>query len=191
MARRSEPGRRSVILAAARDLFNRQGYSRTSMRQIAEQAGVAHGTIYLYFDTKLAMADALVEGYISSASVILEKSLSGSLGPEQIRTCVHKILLHASKNSDIVRLLDIRVHLGLENIRQPDADKKLQKMLGAVIAEGIKRGRFREYDTFAAAALVSGMIEWITRISFMWLKCDISVFEETAIQMLEHALIKS
>jgi AcrR family transcriptional regulator len=161
------------------------------MRQIAEQAGVAHGTIYLYFGTKLAVADALIDSYISDISVILEKSLSGSLGPEQIRTCVHKILLHASKNSDIVRLLDIRVHLGLENIRQPDADKKLQKMLSAVIAEGIKRGRFREYDTFAAAALVSGLVEWITRYSLMWLKCDTSLFEETAIQMLEHALIKS
>ncbi|MDD5397689.1 MAG: TetR/AcrR family transcriptional regulator [Dehalococcoidia bacterium] len=191
MARRAAPGRRRVILAVARDLFNRQGYSRTSMRQIAEQAGVAHGTIYLYFGTKLAVADALIDSYISDISVILEKSLSGSLGPEQIRTCVHKILLHASKNSDIVRLLDIRVHLGLENIRQPDADKKLQKMLSAVIAEGIKRGRFREYDTFAAAALVSGLVEWITRYSLMWLKCDTSLFEETAIQMLEHALIKS
>jgi len=191
MARRSTPRRRSVILAAARDLFNRQGYSRTSVRQIAAQSGIAQGTIYLYFDSKLAMADALVEDYISGASVILEKSLSGSLGPEQIRTCVHQILLHASKNPDIVRLLDIRVHLGLENIRQPEADKKLQKMLSAVIAEGIKRGRFREYDTFAAAALISGLVEWITRYSLMWLKCDTSLFEETAIQMLEHALIKS
>jgi AcrR family transcriptional regulator len=191
MDRQAVPGRQRQILAAARDLFNRQGYARTNMAQIAAQSGVAQGTIYLYFDSKLAMADALVEDYIGNASVILEKSLSGSLGPDQIRTCVHQILLHASKNSDIVRLLDIRVHLGLENIRQPEADKKLQKMLSAVIAEGIKRGRFREYDPFAAAALVSGLVEWITRYSLMWLKCDISLFEETAIQMLEHALIKS
>jgi len=161
------------------------------MAQIAVQSGIAPGTIYLYFDSKLAMADALVEDYIDGASVILEKSLSGSLGPDQIRTCVHKVLLHASKNSDIVRLLDIRVHLGLENIQQPEADKKLQKMLSAVIAEGIKRGRIREYDPFAAAALVSGLVEWITRYSLMWLKCDTSLFEETAIQMLEHALIKT
>lgn len=118
------------------------------------------------------------------------KFLSGSLGPGQIRTCVHNILLYASKNSDIIRLLDIRANLGLENVR-PYADKKVQRVLRAAITEGIRRGRIREYDSLAAAELVSGLVEWITRISFIWLKCDTSRFEETAIQMLEHALIKS
>ena len=190
MARRAVTGRRSEILAVARDLFSRQGYARTSMAQIAAQAGVAHGTVYIYFDSKLAVADALVENYISSISAILEKSLSGSLGPEQIRSCVHNVLQYASKNSDIVRLLDIRANLGMENMR-PYADKKVQRILRAAIATGIKRGRIREYDTLAAAELVGGLVEWITRICFMWLKCDTSRFEKTAIQMLEHALIKS
>jgi len=160
------------------------------MAQISTQAGVAHGTVYLYFDSKLSISDALVENYISGISDILVKSLSGPLGPEQIRISVHNILLYASKNSDLVRLLDIRANLGLENIR-PHADKKLQRILRAAITEGIRRGRIREYDSLAAAELVSGLIEWITRICFIWLKCDTSRFEKTAIQMLEHALIKS
>jgi len=190
MARIAEPGRRAAILAVARDLFSRQGYARTSMAQISTQSGVAHGTVYLYFDSKLSVADALVESYISGISDILSKSLSGSLGPEQIKICVHNILLYASKNSDIIRLLDIRANLGLDNVR-PHADKKVQRILRAAITEGIRRGRIREYDSLAAAELVSGLIEWITRICFIWLKCDTSRFEKTAIQMLEHALIKS
>jgi|GEM_PF-456279 len=190
MARRPVPGRQSEIIAVARDLFSRQGYARTTMTQIAAQSGVAHGTVYLYFDSKLAVADALVEGYISGISEILQQSLSGSLGPQQIRACVHNILVYASKNSDIVRLLDIRATLGTEHVR-PFADKKLQRVLRAAIATGIKRGRIREYDTLAAAELISGLVEWITRICFIYLKCDTSRFEETAIQMLEHALIKS
>jgi len=43
---------RSQILAAAYTLFNRQGYHATSMRQIAETAGVALGGIYNHFDNK-------------------------------------------------------------------------------------------------------------------------------------------
>ena len=190
MARRAEPGRRTAILAVARDLFSRQGYARTSMAQISAQAGVAHGTVYLYFDSKLSIADALVESYASGITDILSKSLSGSLGPEQIRTSVHNVLLYASENSDIVRLLDIRTNLGLENAR-PKAEKRMQRLLRAAITEGIRRGRIREYDSLAAAELISGLVEWITRVCFIWLKCDTSRFEKTAIQMLEHALIKS
>jgi len=190
MTRRPAPGRQSEILAVAHDLFSRQGYARTSMAQIAAQSGVAHGTVYLYFDSKLSIADALVENYASGITDILAKSLSGSLGPEQIRICVHNVLVYASKNSDIVRLLDIRTNLGLENVR-PHAEKRMQRLLRATIREGIRRGRLREYDTLAAAELVSGLVEWITRVCFIWLKCDTSRFEETAIQMLEHALIKS
>ncbi len=189
MARKAVPGRQNAILAAARELFRQQGYARTSMSQIAERSGVAHGTIYLYFDSKLAVADALVEGYISGVSDILQKALSGSLGPQQIRICVHEVLAYASSNADIVRLLDIRANLGMENVR-PYADKKVQRILRNAIATGIKRGRVREYDTLAAAELVGGLIEWITRICFMWLKCDTARFEQTAIQMLEYALIK-
>jgi len=70
-------------------------------------------------------------------------------------------------------------------------EKRMQRLLRATIKEGIRSGRVREYDVLAAAALVSGLIEWTTRYSLMWLKCDMSLFEETAIQMLEHALIKS
>jgi AcrR family transcriptional regulator len=191
MARQAVRGRRSEILVAARDLFSRQGYARTSMNKIAEQAGVGHGTIYFYFDSKLAVADALVDGYVNSVSEILLKSLSGSLGPEQIRTCVHNVLLLASKNSDIIRLMDIRCTLGMENIKEPYADKKLQKILVATITAGINRGRFREYDPLVAAKMVTGIVEWTARICLMWLKCDTSRFEETAVQMLEHALIKS
>lgn len=190
VVRKAEPGRRTAILAVARDLFSRQGYARTGIAQIAKQAGVAHGTVYLYFNSKLAVADALVEGYTNGISEILTKSLSGPLGPTQIRTCVHNILLYSSRNADLVRLLDIRANLGTENVRPAD-DKKMQEILRAAIAEGIRRGRIREYDSLAAAELVSGLVEWTTRKCFVWLKCDTSRFEETAIQMLEHALIKS
>ena len=163
---------------------------RTSMAQISQQAGVAHGTVYLYFDSKLSIADALVESYSSGITDILSKSLSGSLGYEQIGTSVHNILLYASKNSDIVRLQDVRANLGLENVR-PQAEKRMQRLIRAAITEGIRRGRFRGYDSLAAAELISGLIEWITKICFIVLKCDTSRFEKTAIEMLEHALIKS
>jgi AcrR family transcriptional regulator len=190
MARRAEPGKRRLILAAARDLFRRRGYTRTTMSQISVQSGIAHGTVYFYFDSKLAVADALVEDYVDGISRILKSSLAGSLGPEQIRTCVHKILLYASKNSDIARLQHVRSNLDIDNSR-PAPDTKPQRILGNAIAEGIRRGRIREYDPLAAAELISGLVEWIVRICFVSERWDTSRIEKTAVQMLEYALIKS
>lgn len=43
---------RDRILAVAQDLFTRQGYHATTVRQIAVGAGVTHTTLYSYFDNK-------------------------------------------------------------------------------------------------------------------------------------------
>ncbi len=50
---------RQAILDAAQRLFERQGYSATSVPAIAEEAGVAQKTIYVHFETKAALVHAL------------------------------------------------------------------------------------------------------------------------------------
>jgi AcrR family transcriptional regulator len=49
------------ILGAAQDLFMRYGVRRVSMDDVARQAGVAKGTLYLYFDSKDALFAAIAE----------------------------------------------------------------------------------------------------------------------------------
>lgn len=44
--------RRSEILQAARTVFARQGYAKTVVEDIASQAGIGKGTLYLYFPSK-------------------------------------------------------------------------------------------------------------------------------------------
>jgi AcrR family transcriptional regulator len=56
--------RRKAILAAARKVFWEKGYSRSTMPQIAAQAELAPGTLYLYFPSKDALyVELLMEGY--------------------------------------------------------------------------------------------------------------------------------
>ena len=47
-----EAARREQILQAARAAFARKGYERTTIKDIASEAGLAPGTLYLYFDNK-------------------------------------------------------------------------------------------------------------------------------------------
>lgn len=60
------PGRRTTrevrtaILAAARDLFNTQGYEGTSTRQIAERAGTTSTTLFRHFGSKAALHERAI-----------------------------------------------------------------------------------------------------------------------------------
>src|SRR5215471_8133084 len=52
--------RREQILAAASRVFARQGFHRSTVRQVAQEAGIADGTIYLYFRSKQDLLLALL-----------------------------------------------------------------------------------------------------------------------------------
>ena len=54
---------REVIIDAAKDLFVEQGYHGTSMRQVAERAGIALGGIYNHFAGKEEIFEAVFEAY--------------------------------------------------------------------------------------------------------------------------------
>ncbi len=61
---READNRRQEILDAAQRLFWKNGYAGTSIPQIAKEAELAPGTIYLYFPSKEALyVELLMEGY--------------------------------------------------------------------------------------------------------------------------------
>ena len=56
---KSEKSRDSILEAAAK-LFRRQGYSATTLRQIAAMAEIKAGSIYYYFDSKEAILEEVL-----------------------------------------------------------------------------------------------------------------------------------
>ena len=69
---------RARILAAAIDLFRRKGFAKTTMREIAAEAGVALGATYYYFDSKDAIVLAFYEQAQHDLDPLLEEALAGS-----------------------------------------------------------------------------------------------------------------
>ena len=57
--RESPDVRRQQLLDAARELIVERGFEATTMSDVAEAAGVAKGTVYLYFDSKADLLDGL------------------------------------------------------------------------------------------------------------------------------------
>ncbi len=64
--------RRSEILAVAQRLFYLKGYEQTSIQDIITEIGIAKGTFYHYFSSKLDLLDAMIERMIEQTLQSLE-----------------------------------------------------------------------------------------------------------------------
>src|SRR5215469_16903509 len=58
---RTKQGRRAALLAAAREVLAEKGLDAAKVSEIVARAGVAQGTFYLYFPSKLSLVIALAE----------------------------------------------------------------------------------------------------------------------------------
>jgi AcrR family transcriptional regulator len=68
--------KRRQILDASIECFAREGFHRTSMAQIIAEAGVSAGTIYLYFDSKEQIVEAIAEERHALESVLAATALA-------------------------------------------------------------------------------------------------------------------
>ena len=90
MARTADPRRRDTILEAARQTFIRDGYDAAHMADIAKRAKMAVGTLYLYFDSKDAMARAIAAQAFRRAAEVILPLLERPLTPALIATLVRR-----------------------------------------------------------------------------------------------------
>lgn len=107
------PDRCSQILAAALDEFSQNGFAAARLDDVAKRAGVAKGTIYLYFKDKEALFHELLRAQISPVIVMLEGLLKGG-GPAPaipLRQVAHRVAdlfvdqVLATRRKDIIRLI--------------------------------------------------------------------------------------
>ncbi|MCO5190465.1 MAG: TetR/AcrR family transcriptional regulator [Anaerolineae bacterium] len=68
---KSPAERRNELIDAAQQLFYTKGYESTSVSDIVKAVGVAHGTFYYYFDSKLAVVEAIVEQAVIQSQAVL------------------------------------------------------------------------------------------------------------------------
>ena len=68
---KSPDERRSELIACAQHLFYTKGYESTSVSDIVKEVGVAKGTFYYYFDSKLAILEAMIEELAAQTMVLV------------------------------------------------------------------------------------------------------------------------
>ena len=95
-------GRRRVIDAAAR-VFQRAGFQSATMSGVAEEAGVSKGLPYHYFESKAALARAVIANHLAAVQAKLSEWPEGS-AEDRLRWFVETALGHARANQGSYRL---------------------------------------------------------------------------------------
>ncbi|MFF7728950.1 TetR/AcrR family transcriptional regulator [Streptomyces sp. NPDC008001] len=80
---RPVPERRGELLATAAEVFAAQGYNATTVRRIAEEAGLLAGSLYYHFDSKESMLDEILSAFLDELWAGYDTVLAARLGPRE------------------------------------------------------------------------------------------------------------
>lgn len=153
----SETRRR--ILKAALKLFARQGYDRTTTRDLAEAAGVAEGTLFRHFETKKSiLVQVATDGWVEILTDLLtELSEMGSY--KAVAQVMKRRMLHFHENADLLRVcfMEVQFHEDLRDRIQTEVIEKMTDVAEAFFQTAMDQGIYRKMDPRLVARVFLGM----------------------------------
>jgi AcrR family transcriptional regulator len=78
----ASPARRREILETAARVFAEQGYNATTVRKIADEAGLLAGSLYYHFDSKESMLEEILSGFLDELWAGYDEVLAAELSPK-------------------------------------------------------------------------------------------------------------
>jgi AcrR family transcriptional regulator len=137
--------RRREILDASRKVFARKGFTDGIVDDIAAEAGLAKGTIYLYFRSKNDIYLALVEHDMEALKTGTLQKIDAATGTkEKIRAFILARLENAENNRELFRVMDSpSAGMSISRTQYRDWLKDPVLHLAAVIERAQKNGEIR------------------------------------------------
>jgi AcrR family transcriptional regulator len=197
--RRRKEARPAELLAAALDVFADKGFAATRLEDIAAQAGVSKGTVYLYFESKEALFKAAIESAITPVIEAAEAIANETDKPaaELLRTFVFGWWERIGTTSlGAVPKLMVAESGNFPEVARWFHEEIISRALRAmarVIEIGIARGEFRSTDPHLAARIVFSPIFSIVVWRRAFADCapdlpDPRMFLDTAVALLNDGL---
>jgi AcrR family transcriptional regulator len=148
--------KRQSIQEAVIRLICREGLQSVTMERVAQEVGIAKGTVYLHYRDKQELLDEVKESALAPIREKIDEILgSDEPADRKLRAYSLRYLSYFDEHRDLFRiLLYEREVLRVQGSRfQSDRYRKTHQDLIRVIRDGVKDGVFREVDPAIAAAM--------------------------------------
>ncbi len=166
-APRATLDKRDAILKAATEVFARRGYFQSQVADIARAAGVAAGTVYLYFRSKDDLLVSIFERTMKDTLAAGRSAIAGVTDPrERLRQIARLHLERMGRDRDLAVVFQVELRQSTKFMER-FSSTYLRDYLGIIrdtIADGQASGTFREdfNPTIAAKALFGALDEMAT-----------------------------
>ncbi len=182
------------ILDSARDVFLENGFDGARMSEIARLAGVAEGTVYLYFKNKNALLEAVVEQFYQGLTDAAEKGVGKIPGTlERLEFLAQHHLRRCLENWQILDLM-----IGLYRAKSEyqglgyELNKAYVAVFDSVFREGVARGELRDdLPLWVVRDLFYGTLEYAARTLVIRgrAKKDVNVAVQGTIDVLRRGIV--
>ena len=159
--------KRERILRAAVDVFAQNGYFNAKVAEIAKAAGVADGTIYLYFDGKEDLLITIFREHTRNYLQSLERDLSTISRPEErLRIAIrhHLETLGRDRALAIVSQVELRHSLKFMSLLSQQEVADYLNILRKIVEHGQNDGVFRRnlHPALVAKSVFGVLDEMVT-----------------------------
>ena len=172
---REKERRRQQIMVAAKKVFTDKGFSKATMDDIANEAELSPGTIYLYFKNKEELYASLSLRILQYLQIRVEHVLNTpDLKPEQKLDAMMDAMYDVYEFDPlvIINMFHLQSSETLKNL-SPELLSEIKELsaksiegLATIFEEGIKKGVFVDKHPVALSdifwALFSGVVLWMT-----------------------------
>lgn len=163
MSVNTRPNKELQILEGAARAFARRGFHHATMADVAREAGVATGTLYLYVSQKEALLGLLFRTFLGKYLDLGEPLLEATEpGVEQLRLLVERHFAFFAENPDLATVFQLHLREIHPDIRAgiEDTTHRYFAIVDRVIQGGIASGAFDpKLDLRAARNIVFGGLD--------------------------------
>ena len=151
-------GKRAAVMAGAERLFAKQGYTRTTMADVAQAAGVAVGSVYRLFPDKPALLAALHERLERRFVDAMTRGWSEAQRYEdRFAPMIARLFDEAARQREIMPLYAMTKDLAGATDDAPNA--LMIESIARLYADGVEAGAFRRVDPAVQAHLAFAIVE--------------------------------
>ncbi|MEK6408236.1 MAG: TetR/AcrR family transcriptional regulator [Acidobacteriota bacterium] len=162
-AERKSNGKYEAILRAAIKVFAGSGFFNSKVADVAREAGVADGTVYLYFRNKDDILVSIFNHYMEEALAAGRASLAQTDDPiEKLRRIVHAHLEGLGRDRNLAVVFQVELRSSTKFMEQFSATKVTEylELIREVIEEGQRSGVFRSgLNTKVVAKVLFGALD--------------------------------